>query len=43
MEIQVNYRNLILHKDFESQLHLDAIGIQNPYEELNYDNLPESP
>ena len=23
--------------------HPDAIGIQNPYEELDYDNLPESP
>ena len=26
-----------------SVVHPDAIGIQNPYEELNYDNLPESP
>ena len=26
-----------------SVVHPDAIGIQNPYEELDYDNLPESP
>ena len=26
-----------------SVVHPDAIGVQNPYEELNYDNLPESP
>ena len=26
-----------------SVVHPDAIGIQNPYEDLNYDNLPESP
>ena len=26
-----------------SVVHPDAIGIQNPYDELNYDSLPESP
>ena len=26
-----------------SVVHPDAIGIQNPYEDLNYDSLPESP
>ena len=26
-----------------SVVHPDAIGIQNPYDELDYDNLPESP
>ena len=26
-----------------SVVHPDAIGIQNPYEALNYENLPESP
>ena len=26
-----------------SVVHPDAIAIQNPYEDLNYDNLPESP
>ena len=26
-----------------SVVHPDAIGIQNPYEELNYENLPETP
>jgi len=26
-----------------SVVHPDAIGIQNPYEDLNYDALPESP
>ena len=26
-----------------SVVHPDAIGIQNPYESLNYENLPESP
>ncbi|MFL2719993.1 MAG: hypothetical protein ACJ0FB_00715 [Gammaproteobacteria bacterium] len=26
-----------------SVVHPDAIGIQNPYEDLNYQNLPESP
>ncbi len=26
-----------------SVVHPDAIGIQNPYDELNYENLPESP
>ena len=26
-----------------SVVHPDAIGIQNPYDSLSYDNLPESP
>jgi len=26
-----------------SVVHPEAIGVQNPYEELNYDNLPEVP
>ena len=26
-----------------SVVHPDAIGIQNPYDDLNYDSLPESP
>ena len=26
-----------------SVVHPDAIDIQNPYDDLNYDNLPESP
>ena len=26
-----------------SVVHPDAIGVQNPYEELNYESLPESP
>ena len=26
-----------------SVVHPDAIGVQNPYEELNYEALPESP
>ena len=26
-----------------SVVHPDAIDLQNPYEDLNYDNLPEVP
>jgi hypothetical protein len=26
-----------------SIIHPDAIAVQNPYQELNYDNLPSAP
>ena len=34
---------VIMEVTYISVVHPDAIGIQNPYEDLNYDSLPESP